>query len=457
MTKFEIKKYPRDFLAALAINNDTDGMTWEAYRDWHDYVCGTGETQYGPGLGLEIADSFWIWSQQGRMSLFHGSVFGKVSKSPEHDWVIEMIRRGFIDSLHGFGQWPEPEGLDRTRLEKGLDYLDSQGVALKIFSNHGGQNMTHNMGGVWGHYQGGDDPQHPSYCLDLLLDAGFRYFWTDSMYESDKFGNDSTWSDPGTRDTALRAYDAKRFTNARTGDQTRNVEMACAALGVANEAGLREAVFDNTFIPNTMRDGNKVLGFKRYRGEYAPDTSNFAHQVNARRLDELVERRAATIIYQHFGVWRPLAMPRKYSRDGGQRSSVLPLLDENAVWAFRFLAERQARGEIFITTAARLLDYLWMRDNLDYEIETERNRFHISLRQISCPIYGNLPANASAVQGLTFSVEGSAETVTMSDSEGRPVTLERLHPPASDGNQTEIDWKENALYWVPWHPLDYPF
>ncbi len=67
----EILKYPYPFKSALSISNDTDLMNWSACRDWHDYVNGNGETIYGPGLSLEISDSFWIWSHLGNVALYH--------------------------------------------------------------------------------------------------------------------------------------------------------------------------------------------------------------------------------------------------------------------------------------------------------------------------------------------------------------------------------------------------
>ena len=53
-----LRKYPYPFKAALAISNDADGMSWAAFKDWRDFVNGSGETEYGTGLGLEVGDSF---------------------------------------------------------------------------------------------------------------------------------------------------------------------------------------------------------------------------------------------------------------------------------------------------------------------------------------------------------------------------------------------------------------
>jgi hypothetical protein len=441
-------KYPYPFKAALSVNNDTDGMNYGAFRDWHDFVNGTGETQYGPGLGLEIADSFFFWcwtlGGAGELALYHHLPYEPLVKSRQHDEILELARAGWLDTLHGFGDWREPDLLlDRDIMKRALDYLAEHDVVLRNYVNHGGLNMSHSMGGIWGYYQHGDDPGHQSYCLDLVLDAGFRYFWTDVMFESQKFGDGSTWRSPAVRQARKQAYNARRFISLHSNGGRKDVKAATRAFHVKKEQDLVEAVFDNTFLPVTMRDGNRVLGFKRYRGDYQPNTASFADQVNAPRLDELVEREAVVIVYQHFGVWKPLAAPRKHGASA--RFSASPLLDENATWAFRFLAERQERGEIFITTTQRLLDYLRVRDHLRFRTTREGGTVRIVLGDVDCPVYGREPITAQTAQGLSFEVPGSPERVVVIDERGTEYPADRHEV----GDRTVVA--------LPWRRLEYPY
>lgn len=439
----ELRKYPYPFKAALCISNDTDGMNWKAFRDWHDFVNGSEETRYGPGLGLEVSDSFWFWANGNYFSLYHNHPAGPQARASEYDYIVEMAKAGWLDTLHGFGTWGGDYRVSRVEMERALTEMAALGVRPALYVNHGGgRHMAHNLGGVWGTYQQGDDPSSESYCLDLLLDHGFRYFWTDMMYESDKFGNDSWWPDDRSRKIAFKSYNARRFMNARMNDKLKNLALVCPALGVETEAELREIVFDSIFLPVTMRDGHEILGIKRFRGHYPPDAGSFAHQVNASRLDDLVAREAAVIIYQHFGVWRAFSAPPKEGRS--RRRSRIPLLDEHCVWAFRFLAERQERGEIFITTTQRLLDYIHTRDNLRFSAHENGTGLHISLETIECPVQGAAPAVGDRLSGLAFVIDGRPETVTMGDAEGRSVEIERH----TDETSTIIS--------VPWRRLVYP-
>src|SRR5262249_21395842 len=152
-----------------------DRMRVSAFDDLHDYVNGSGDTNYGPGLGLEMSDSFWIWSEAKCLSLFHGSPFqSDVPLSPEAERIIALARSGTIDMLHGFGQWTADRSMKRDDAKRALDALDSHGLRPTIWVNHGGGSRTqHQMEGRWGFSCYGDDPVHEYYCYDLLRQAGF--------------------------------------------------------------------------------------------------------------------------------------------------------------------------------------------------------------------------------------------------------------------------------------------
>ncbi len=439
-------KYPYPFRAALAISNDTDGMNYGAYRDWHDFVCGKGETRYGAGLGLEVADSFWYWCWpvHGGIALFQNTPLQDEVRSKEHEALLELARLGYLDTLHGFGDWREEDlHLNRDQMSRALDYLGENRVVLRNYVNHGGLNMTHNIGGAWGYYQHGDDPEHQSYCLDLLLEAGFRYFWTDVMFESGKFGDGFTWVDSKSKQAVLQTYNMRRFINARTGDQARDISLSCASFEVGTKEEILDIVFDNTFLPIQVRDGNRILGFKRYRGEYPPNSANFAHQVSHAKLKSLVENQGVVVVYQHFGVWKPFSAPPKDGRSA--KSSKSPLLDDNCAWSFRFLAEWQERGDIFITTTQRLLDYLRVRDKVLIHTEQHGETLQIVLSSVECPVYGPEPITPSNAQGLTFAVEGNPAKIVITDGAGLELPIDR-HQSAS-----------KAIVTVPWQRLQYPF
>jgi hypothetical protein len=191
-----------------------------------------------------------------------------------------------------------------------------------------------------------------------------------------------------------------------------------------------------------MRDGNRILGVKRYRGEFPPNAGSFAAQIGAHRLNALVEREAAVIVYQHFGIWKAIGSHEKDSRSW--QASRIPALDEHCHWAFRYLAERQDRGEIFITTTQRLLDFMRVRDGLRFSAASKRGHVHISAQSVECDVYGACPAMAKDLQGITFRVPGNPEQVSMIDGDGKQVPVTR--------HQSD----DVTIVTVPWQRLQYP-
>ena len=56
-----------------------------------------------------------------------------------------------------------------------------------------------------------DNPEHKSYCFDLLTDYGFKYYWTDVAYELDKFGDDLLFDNQEELESEVTSHDFQRF------------------------------------------------------------------------------------------------------------------------------------------------------------------------------------------------------------------------------------------------------
>ena len=398
-----LRRYPYPFRCALALNNDTDGFTHDAFEAFHSFVNGRGETPFGTGLGLEVSDSFWVWSTNKQLSLFHSAPWETpAARSPEHDRVLELAKLGWLDTLHGFGAWNEDWHLDRDRIENALDYLESQDINLSVYVSHGGFNMAHNYGGVWGYYQHADDPGHKSYCLDLLTRHGFNYFWSDPFYELDKFGEYQKFSSQEDLDEAVQRHDFARFfyTNDPL-DYSKSREVF-PGLSDSQRVEWKRRLFNRILVPTVARDGQAVFQFKRFRGRDGPMSGNFILQVNPDSLDELETKEAAVVVYQHFGIWRGLFMGKRHP---SQRiSNPEDVLDEHNIWAFRTLADRYNEGRVFVTTTKRLLDYLRIRDALEYSVRREEGKCVINIEALNCPVLGRSAPSEDILQGISFNV-----------------------------------------------------
>lgn len=443
-----LRRFPFPFRAALAISNDTDGMDWAAFEDWHAFVCGTGHTPYGQGLGLEVSDSFWIWSDTGAFALRHAPPWDDPgTPAPETGRIVELAREGWLDTLHSFGDWDPAHHLDRDTMRRGLDLLDRLGLRPPVHVNHGGGLRLHNIGGPWASYQSGDDPDNPSYALDLLRAAGFRFYWIDVLYENDRFGENL---DPALLPAALHPRPqprwlqvTERHAHAEPGGPSRP---ALSGLGPDRAARIARHMSDNLLVPLVGRDDSAFWGFKRFRGHEAPNTASFALQASSAHLDLLEAAGGACVVYQHFGVWRALGRPKRHA---SQIESRRPLLDDNAVWAFRDIAARQAAGRLLVTTTARLLGYVWLRDMLRFTAtETEAGTgLTITLEATDCPIEGHRPVDPAALAGLAFQVPAETGPVTLRSAQGMVLATRRAPDPTAPG------W--DAVY-LPWERREFP-
>lgn len=395
-----LRRYPYPYKAAVTISNDTDRMRANAFDDLHDFVNGTGETPYGPGLGLEMSDSFWLWSERNCFALFHAAPFEKdAALSPDAERIIALAKGGVLDMLHSFGEWLGERALTRDDIARGLDLLDRHGVKPRVWVNHGGgPKMTHQIEGRWARGHHGDDPAHESYCHDLLRQAGFLYFSHAVFAEVRRFGEHRVYRNQTEFDLDLAGYDFQHILQRydRKKGEFRNV---FGDVSREDELALRRKLFNKVLIPDVAQDGEPILFFKRFRGPDRPSAGNFVTQINHYALRDLVRRKASVVVYQHFGVKRP-AMSDP-TRSGGTRSTP-PVLDDHNRTAFEYLADYNRNGEVWVPTQERFLDFMRLIDFIDFDVIRSDVASSIIINHIACPVEGDFIPTIDDINGLSF-------------------------------------------------------
>jgi len=222
-------------------------------------------------------------------------------KGPYHDELLDEIRAGRLDVLHGAGSYGarfnQSLAPRREMIAEALDYLAKHAHVPKIWSNHGDDQNIHNIGGALPqYYHKGDEINSSCYILDILINNGFEYFWIDRHL----------------------------VRSART-----PVRLVA---------------------PERTRSGHTINVFSRFMGEmgWAPNGQNLNLQLNEQNLRAWIDNRQNVIIYQHWGCHHD-ENRWAYSPEGE------PLTEESQA-ALRWLAEQQEAGAVEVVRLKDLLD-----------------------------------------------------------------------------------------------------
>ncbi len=132
------------------------------------------DTVFGRGLGLEIGNSFWFFSNSNRpqLSYFDGLTMNETSFAPI---IRNMWQSGHIDTLHSWGNF-DLGGFTRSIAQMALKELQKYHTTIPIWVNHG-IGLNHQKVGNYPNMFG-DDPSHKAYHLDFAIKAGCEFFWT---------------------------------------------------------------------------------------------------------------------------------------------------------------------------------------------------------------------------------------------------------------------------------------
>lgn len=270
-----------DMPAALALSIDCDGCTVDRLHRVFRYWTGADDTEFGRGLGLPVASSIYAYSRNPAAPPQAAYLDG------DRDGLLDAWKRGWIDSLHGLGDFTAAQPCSREMAKKAFDALAADGVRLKVWTNHGGQENVQNLlrpGTL------GDVPGSPCYLADLAADYGIRYLWASELTPVVGQGPDAAPSE----------YYAGQADHPRIARW-----LARAAHGwserLVRKAGIEPYRGNRLVERRVLRDGREMSVFRRY-GRWRFDTiSRLPEILTAPVLDRLAASGGSMVVYLHIG------------------------------------------------------------------------------------------------------------------------------------------------------------
>lgn len=369
----QLRQLPYPYQAMLAICSDLDetpdrDVYWEIMR----FLNTTEETAMGPGVGLEVGNSFYFDMPSDQFAYWNTDDAGR-------EMVRTLIRSGHIDCLHSYGDL----ATTRQHAIRALDELDRNNCKLEVWIDHGTAATNFDSTIMQGH---GDEIGHEAYHADLTISYGIKYVWrarVTSVTGQDipaHLGGIFQWNHPIASGRTLLKETAKRKL-ARKGNQK-------YAMHGPNE----------TLRPTFLRDKSPVYEFMRCNPHWGGVTSceqgrQIGNVLNDEFLNRLVEREGTCILYTHLGKIDDPNVP----------------FNKKAVQAFRWLGEEFYSGRILVTTTRRLLGYRRAVREITFNSTCEKKGLCINLNTyVDESHLGELPD--VDLSGLTFYVSDPQET-----------------------------------------------
>ncbi|TKJ41545.1 hypothetical protein CEE37_02990 [candidate division LCP-89 bacterium B3_LCP] len=414
--KVHIRPFPYPYRAALTIANDVDRIgTFQELKAIHDVLNGTKDTPCGPGLGLEVGDSFHFFTvhpqQDDTLSYFDGLTKRRSSAASV---LREGVKSGLLDTIHTWGNFSQKGGFFREYAQRAFEELDKYNLLIPVWTNHGD---IHNFQNIGRNDSLGDVPEHVSmrgdrsevleYHFDIARQAGVRYIWIKEL--TSVVGQERSLDPQDCLDEAgfLGKSLLKGVLNKARG------EGAAKTLQVANKL----------ISPVRLRDGTQAYQMLRY-GYYDKDGSDsLPDLITSKNLRRLVDIGGAMLLYVHLGKGRP--------------SAETPFSPES-YRALERLSHYAYDGDIWVTTTSRLCRYVELRRRLQLNLNTTGSN-HIISTQLEP--FGALPG--PSLDGLTFYCDLQLEDHLNVDEETVPIV------------RNPVDNTGRISYSVPLAPLEY--
>ena len=336
--KTDLLKHPYPYRCSFTICNDCDYMTREAFETIHQFVNTTDNTGLGKGLGLPIADSMFMYCERpGVLSYFEG-----VSGNPSGDsgFLKDAVEEGWIDSLHGYGDFVTRNSFSRELAERALAELDKNNIKLKVWIDHGSVDNSQNIA-LPRMFSEGDNPKHRAYHTDLLKAYGILFV---AGHNSDLIGQN------GHKEGAAKSLPQskvpfslfKRFHGRFYGRKL--------------------------LSKKRCRDGTMFYSFCRARnGVLRPNALTLYHQLSRENIQKLIQSEGTMILYQHLG-------------SGEKGPNEFPYLDAEAQRALGNIAEKYHEEIVWVAPTSRLLTYSYVLESVALDAIHHNDEILITIR-----------------------------------------------------------------------------
>jgi len=406
--KTTLRKFPFPYRAALAVSSDVDNTpSLEVYLAIMDYLNSTRQTPFGPGLGLEVGNSFWFFNATPSPQLTYFSDYGgtQTAFAPH---CREFWQSGHVDILHTYGNFNEG-GFQRRYAETAVEELYKRDAQLPVWVNHGTPLNHQNLGPGETCY--GAVPDHPAYHMDLTKSAGCRYFWLGRM-------------------THILGQDATKTLSVQTKNFVQSILMRIKYRSVT-----KDTLFDpenRLLLPAALQDDSQVYEFQRWVNAWGEiktlDSREFGIQLRPSYLRTLIRNEGFLIVYTHFCENLEL------------EAGLTMMLRSNLA----HLQQLYAEGQLLVTTTSRLLRFREVNAHLEYAFKPEGEGILVEIQdRLTTPV-GMSDLSLNDLQGLTFYLEGP-DGVQIS-FRGQQV-LHVINARDHTGRRSVS---------IPWVPLEYP-
>ncbi|GLG02661.1 hypothetical protein Alches_27020 [Alicyclobacillus hesperidum subsp. aegles] len=393
---YGMRKFPYPYQAMLALSSDADSETLRKFNLVHRFINTTEQTPIGRGLGLDYADSIFMFNgndHQAFIDLNHVPManeltyFRGITAQPYAASVLDRyVQCGWVDTLHTYGDFSRVDEhttvFRRSLAATAANALAKRGDHIEVWTDHGNKSNVDNFGSYrragFYQYQQGEVPGSPYYHTDITIPHGIHFVWPDTS--SNQF------------------------------------------------------VRDSVIFPLRLADGRGVWGFWRYTNEhYSPQGAvrwnwtpyGLHEQLTEQHLRALEAKHGYAVVAQHLC--------------GTPYPGVLP---KDAVAALRLLAAHQHEGKVLVARTSRLLHYNVAQQYVSYDVTHQFGRTYIHIRKISDPVFGAHQPSIDEIRGLTFYTSDPGRTVIELGDNPLPAAL--IQHNASDGEHPSV-----GIRWFP--------